>query len=382
MKMINYKKRESLSGRDEFLLGEGISDISKIKAYQPGKPLEEVKRELGLKNVIKLASNENPLGPSPKAAEAIRGYASKINFYPDGGSYYLKKALGEKLGVKEENIILGNGSDEIVSLVTRIFLQKGDEAIMGDPSFLMYKIDAQLSRAKVASIPLKNFRLDLSEMSKAIGPKTKLIFISNPNNPTGTIITEDEAEHFLRDVPPRILTVFDEAYYEYVEDTNYPQSIDLLDKNSNIIILRTFSKIYGLAGLRVGYGVGSPEIIGLLNKARPPFNVNSLAQVAALASLEDEDQVNRSKSLVREGKEFLYSNLRKLKVFFIPTEANFILIKIGKKAKDVEAQLLKKGIIVRGMRAYNLPHYIRVTIGTKPQNEEFIKNLQTILCSL
>ncbi|MFQ5835206.1 MAG: histidinol-phosphate transaminase [bacterium] len=380
--MINYKKRESLSGRDEFLLGEGISDISKIKAYQPGKPLEEVKRELGLKNVIKLASNENPLGPSPKAAEAIRGYASKINFYPDGGSYYLKKALGEKLGVKEENIILGNGSDEIVSLVTRIFLQKGDEAIMGDPSFLMYKIDAQLSRAKVASIPLKNFRLDLSEMSKAIGPKTKLIFISNPNNPTGTIITEDEAEHFLRDVPPRILTVFDEAYYEYVEDTNYPQSIDLLDKNSNIIILRTFSKIYGLAGLRVGYGVGSPEIIGLLNKARPPFNVNSLAQVAALASLEDEDQVNRSKSLVREGKEFLYSNLRKLKVFFIPTEANFILIKIGKKAKDVEAQLLKKGIIVRGMRAYNLPHYIRVTIGTKPQNEEFIKNLQTILCSL
>ena len=382
MKIINYKKRKPLSGRNEFLTGQEISDIYKIKAYQPGKPIEEVKREFGLKNVIKLASNENPLGPSPKAVEAIRGYASKINFYPDGGSYYLKKALGEKLGVKEENIILGNGSDEVVSLITRIFLQKGDQAIMGDPSFLMYKIDAQLSQAKVASVPLKNFRLDLSEMSKAISSRTKLIFISNPNNPTGTIITEDEVEHFLKDVPPRILTVFDEAYYEYVEDTNYPQSIDLLDKNSNIIILRTFSKIYGLAGLRVGYGIGSPEVIDLLNKARPPFNVNSLAQVAALASLEDEDQVNQSKSLVREGKEFLYSNLRRLKVSFIPTQANFILIKIGKKAKDVEGELLKKGIIVRGMGAYNLPHYIRVTIGTKPQNEEFIKNLQIILSSL
>jgi len=381
MKIINYKKRKSSSERDEFLLGQGISDIYKIKAYQPGKPIEEVKREFELKNVIKLASNENPLGPSPKAVEAIRGYASKINFYPDGGSFYLKKALGEKLGIKEDNIILGNGSDEIVSLITRIFLQKGDEAIMGDPSFLMYKIDAQLSRAKVTSVPLKNSRLDLSEMSKAVGSKTKLIFISNPNNPTGTIITEDEVEHFLRDVPSRILTVFDEAYYEYVEDTNYPQSIDLLDRNSNIIILRTFSKIYGLAGLRVGYGVGSPEIIELLNKARPPFNVNSLAQVAALASLEDEDQVNRSKSLVREGKEFLYSHLRRLKVSFIPTQANFILIKIGKKAKDIEAKLLKKGIIVRGMGAYSLPHYIRVTIGTKPQNEEFIKNLQTIFSS-
>ena len=382
MKIINYKKRKSLSGRNEFLTGQEISDIYKIKAYQPGKPIEEVKREFELKNVIKLASNENPLGPSPKAVEAIREYVSKINFYPDGGSYYLKKALGEKLGAKEENIILGNGSDEVVSLITRIFLQKGDQAIMGDPSFLMYKIDAQLSQAKVASVPLKNFRLDLSEMSKAISSKTKLIFISNPNNPTGTIITEDEVEHFLKDVPPRILTVFDEAYYEYVEDTNYPQSIDLLDKNSNIIILRTFSKIYGLAGLRVGYGVGSPEVIDLLNKARPPFNVNSLAQVAALASLEDEDQVNQSRSLVRQGKEFLYSNLRRLKVSFIPTQANFILIKIGKKAKDVEGELLKKGIIVRGMGAYNLPHHIRVTIGTKPQNEEFIKNLQTILSSL
>ncbi len=381
MKVINYKKRGSLSERDEFLLGQGISDIYKIKAYQPGKPIEEVKREFKLKNVIKLASNENPLGPSPKAVEAIREYASKINFYPDGGSYYLKKALGEKLGLKEENIILGNGSDEIISLITRIFLQKGDEAIMGDPSFLMYKIDAQLSRAKVASVPLKNFRLDLSEMSKAVGSKTKLIFISNPNNPTGTIIIKDEVEHFLRDIPPGILAVFDEAYYEYVEDTNYPQSIDLLDRNSNIIILRTFSKIYGLAGLRVGYGVGSPEIIELLNKARPPFNVNSLAQVAALASLEDEDQVNRSKILVREGKGFLYSNLRRLKIFFIPTQANFILIKVGKKAKDIEAKLLKKGIVVRRMGVYNLPHYIRVTIGTKPQNEEFIKNLQTILSS-
>ncbi|MFQ6066458.1 MAG: histidinol-phosphate transaminase [bacterium] len=370
-----------MAEKEGFLGREGIFEISKIEVYQPGKPIEEVKREFGLKNIIKLASNENPLGPSPKAVKAIRSYASKINFYPDGGNYYLKKALGEKLGIKEDSIILGNGSDEIVSLITRIFLQKGDDTIMGDPSFLMYKIDTQLSRAKATPVPLKNFRLNLSEMSKAIGPKTKIIFISNPNNPTGTIITKDEVDHFLRDIPHRVLTVFDEAYYEYVEDPNYPQSIDLLDRNSNIIILRTFSKIYALAGLRVGYGIGNPEIIGLLNKARPPFNVNSLAQVAALASLEDENQVNRSKSLVREGKAFLYSNLRRLKVSFIPTQANFILIKIGKKAKDVEVKLLKKGIIVRGMGAYNLPHYIRVTIGTKPQNEEFIKSLQATLFS-
>ena len=358
-----------------------IPDILKIKIYQPGKPIEEVKRELGLKKVIKLASNENLLGPSPKAVKAIKNYASMTNFYPNGSGYYLKKALAEKLELEDSRIILGNGSDEIVSLITRVFLQKGEETIMGDPSFLMYGIDTQLSQARVISIPLNDFRLDLSAMAKAISPKTKLIFISNPNNPTGTIVKKDEVKSFLKEIPSRILVIFDEAYSEYVEDKDYPQTIDLIDGENNVIVLRTFSKIYGLAGLRIGYGIAKSEIMEILNRARPPFNVNSLAQVAALASLKDKNQITRSRKLVKEGKKFLYSHLKRLKLSFIPTEANFILIKIGEKTSDVEKRLLKEGIIVRRMGAYNLSDCIRVTIGTKKQNEQFIKALDKVLSS-
>jgi len=304
-----------------------------------------------------------------------------INFYPNGGGHYLKKALAEKLRLEDTRIILGNGSDEIVSLITRVFLQKGEETIMGDPSFLMYRIDTQLSGARVISVPLNNFRLDLLAMAKAISPKTKLVFISNPNNPTGTIVKKNEVKNFLKEIPSRILVIFDEAYSEYVEDKDYPQTIDFIDRENNVIILHTFSKIYGLAGLRVGYGIAAPEIVEMLNRARPPFNVNSLAQVAALASLKDKNQISRSRKLVKEGKEFPYSHFKRLKLSFIPIQANFILIKIGKKTPDVEKRLLKEGIIVRGMGAYNLADYIRVTIGTKPQNEEFIKALGKVLSS-
>jgi len=368
--------------RDNKLQSLAMPGILRIKAYQPGKPIEEVKRELGLKKVIKLASNENPLGPSIKAIEAIKKYASKVNLYPDGGGYYLKKALAKKLDLEEEKIILGNGSDEIVSLITRIFLQKDEEAIMGDPSFLMYKIDSQLSQARSICIPLNNFKLNLSAMAKAVGPKTKLIFISNPNNPTGTIVEEKEVKNFLKEIPSQIIVIFDEAYFEYVENKNYPQTIDFLDGRNNIVILRTFSKIYGLAGLRIGYGIARPEIIEILDRARPPFNVNSLAQIAALTSLKDGDQIGQSKKLISQGKKFLYSHLERLKLFYIPTQANFILIKIGKKALDVEKKLLEKGIIVRGMKAYNLTEYIRLTIGTRQQNEEFIRALDEVLASI
>jgi len=356
-----------------------LPHILKIKPYLPGKPIEEVKRELGLKKVIKLASNENPLGPSPKAIEAIKKYALRVNLYPDGGGYYLKRALSKRLGVKEENIVLGNGSDEIVSLITRTILQKGEEVITGDPSFLMYKIDTELNQGKVIPVLLKDFRLDLERMKRAISSRTRLIFIGNPNNPTGTIVKSKELEQFLNDVPPQIVVVFDEAYYEYVEDADYPRTINFVKEGRNVIVLRTFSKIYGLAGLRIGYGVAKEEIIDILNRARPPFNVNSLAQIAALASLKDDGQVERSKKLIKEEKEFLYLHLRKLGLFFVPTEANFILIKVGERAKAVEEELLKKGIIVRGMEGYNLPQYIRVSIGTREQNEEFIKNFQSVL---
>ena len=359
-----------------------MPDIMKIKSYQPGKPIEEVKRELGLKTVVKLASNENSLGPSNKAIDSIRNYASKVNIYPDGGGYYLKRALAEKLGLKIEEIILGNGSDEIVSLIAHVFLQKGEEAIMGDPSFLMYRIDAQLSQGIALPIPLSNFRLNLPAMAKAITPKTKLIFISNPNNPTGTIVEEKEVINFLKDLSSQIIVIFDEAYFEYVEDENYPQTINLLNEKNNIIILRTFSKIYGLAGLRVGYGISQPQIIKMLNRARPPFNVNSLAQVAALASLKDQDQVVRSKRLIKQEKEYLYSSLKKMKLFYVPTHANFILIKLGRKASYVEKKLLQDGIIIRGMKAYNLTQYIRLTIGTRKENERFIRALRKIFLSI
>lgn len=375
------KRVETLSEQNKLEL-LAIPDIMKIKSYQPGKPIEEVKRELGLKTVVKLASNENPLGPSNRAIEAIRKCAGEINIYPDGGGYYLKKALVDKLGLEKEKIILGNGSDEIVSLITRVFLQKGEEAIMGDPSFLMYKIDTQLSQARTLPIPLNNFRLNLPAMTKAITPETKLIFISNPNNPTGTIVQEEEVKSFLKDLPFRIIVIFDEAYFEYVEDENYPQTMNLLNEKNNIIILRTFSKIYGLAGLRIGYGIARPQIIEMLNRARPPFNVNSLAQAAALASLKDENQIERSKKLIREEKEYLYSKLNKMKLSYIPTQANFILIKLGTKASYVERRLLQDGIIVRGMKAYNLTQYIRLTIGTREQNERFITALDKIFLSI
>lgn len=381
MNKVGRKRVETLS-KDNKLELLAMPDIMKIKSYQPGKPIEEVKRELGLKTVAKLASNENPLGPSNKAIEAIKKYAGKVNIYPDGGGYYLKRALVEKLGLEEEKIILGNGSDEIISLITRVFLQKGEEAIMGDPSFLMYKIDTQLSQARIIPIPLNDFRLNLPAMAKAITPKTKLIFISNPNNPTGTIVEEKEVRIFLKDLSPQIIVIFDEAYFEYVEDENYPQTINLLNGESNIVILRTFSKIYGLAGLRIGYGISQPQIIKILNRARPPFNVNSLAQVAALASLKDQDQIIRSKKLIKKEKEYLYSKLDKMKLSYIPTQANFILIKLGIKAPYIEKKLLQDGTIIRGMKAYNLTQYIRLTIGTREQNEKFIRALDKIFLSI
>jgi len=354
-------------------------EILDVKPYIPGKPIEEVKRELGISRVIKLASNENPLGPSPKAIQAIRDHAPNVHLYPDGGCYYLKKDLALYLGVNPDNIILGNGSDEIVSIITRVFIQKGDEAIMGDPSFLMYKIDTQLSQGKIVPVPLKEFRIDISGMIKAITAKTKIIFISNPNNPTGTIIHKEEMQKMIDKLPSSILLVCDEAYHEYVDDPKYPDTLSWVKEGKNIIVLRTFSKIHGLAGLRIGYGIAREEIISILDRARPPFNVNSLAQIAARASLKDEEHIVKSKNLVQEGKKFLYRRLKELGVEFVPTQANFILIKTGEKTRKIILDLLKKGIIVRGMEAYNLPQYIRLTVGRREENEIFVQELQNTL---
>ncbi len=353
--------------------------ILRIRPYIPGKPIEEVKRELGLKKVIKLASNENPLGPSPKAIKAIKNYTSRVHIYPDAAGYYLRKTLSKKFKVDEDNIILGNGSDEIISIATRLFVRKGDQAIMGDPSFLMFKIDTQLSEGEAISVPLKNFELNIPEMLKFITPRTKIIFIANPNNPTGTIIRKKDMEERFRFLPSNVLIISDEAYHEYVEDPDYPQNMKWIRKGKNLMVLRTFSKIYGLAGLRIGYGIAKKEIINILNRARPPFNVNSLAQVAALASLNDREHLDKSKKLIKEGKKFLYQILEKMRIPFVPTQANFILIKIGKKNKEVVSELLKRGIIVREMGSYNLPQYIRLTIGTREENEIFIRELKSTI---
>lgn len=354
-------------------------NILKVKPYIPGKPINEVKRELGVSKVIKLASNENPFGPSPKVIQAIRDFAPNVHFYPDGGCYYLKKDLASHLGVNPENIIMGNGSDEIVSIITRVFIQKDDEAVMGDPSFLMYRIDTLLSQGKITPIPLKEFKIDISKMIKAITPKTKIIFISNPNNPTGTITKREEIGRIIKQAPSDVLIVCDEAYHEYVDDPEYPDSLSWVREGKNIIVLRTFSKIHGLAGMRIGYGIARKGIISILNRARPPFNVNSLAQVAARASLKDKEHILRSKKIAREGKKFLYQKLTELGVPFVPTQANFILIKVGEKTRDIILTLLKKGIIVRGMEAYNLPQYIRLTIGKQEENETFTQEFQKAL---
>jgi len=331
--------------------------ILSLNPYVPGKPIEEVKRELGISEVIKLASNENALGASPKAVQAIQDHLSRIHLYPDGGAWYLKRDLARHLEVSP----------------------RGDEAIMGDPSFLMYKIDTQLSQGEVICIPLKNFQMDIFAVLKAITPRTKLVFISNPNNPTGTITPKEDMKKLLQKVPSHVLIISDEAYYEYVDDPDYPDTISWIKKGKNIVVLRTFSKIYGLAGLRIGYAVAREKIISLLNRARPPFNVNSLAQVAARASLKDKEHLNKSRKLIKEEKEFLYNHLRRLGISFLPTQANFILIESGKKTKEIILALLKKGIIVRGMEAYNLPHHIRLTIGTREQNEAFVREFQLLL---
>lgn len=353
------------------------SEILNVNPYVPGKPIDEVKRELGVDQVIKLASNENVLGASPRAIRAIQDYASQVHLYPDGGAYYLKKELAQYMELEPENIIFGNGSDEIISIITRIFIQKGDQAIMGYPSFLMYKIDTQLSRGKIVSIPLKEFRLDVYRILEAVNPRTKVVFISNPNNPTGTIIGQKDMEELLQGLPSHVIIVCDEAYREYVDDPEYPDTLSWIRGDKNIIVLRTFSKIHGLAGLRLGYGIARKEIISILNRARPPFNVNSLAQIAARASLQDTEHLEKSKNLVREEKEFLYKNFGYLGIPYVPSRANFILINTGEHTEEIINSLLERGIIVRSMRAYNLPHYIRLTVGTREQNEIVIRQLRT-----
>lgn len=344
-----------------------------IQPYIPGKPIEELEREFGISNSIKLASNENPIGPSPAALKSIKN-VSDINRYPDGAGYYLKKALSQELSVSEDELILGNGSNELLDIAVRTFMKLGDEAVMATPSFVVYAIAVKGVGGKANQIQLnKDYAHDLSAMADAISPKTKMVFIANPNNPTGTINKKDEFERFMKKVDDNILVVVDEAYFEYVTDPDYADSMKYLSSDKNILILRTFSKIYGLAGLRIGYGMAKKEIVNEMNRVREPFNTNTIAQRAALAALKDKEHVNRSRDMNESGKKYLYNELSSMGIKFVPTEANFIYMLMD-NSMGVYEKMLKMGVIIRPMG----PSAIRVTIGLPEENKRFIEALKRV----
>ena len=355
--------------------------VSAIQPYVPGKPVEELERELGIRDSVKLASNENPLGPSPLVLKEIINDLTNtksslsLNRYPDGNGYYLKQALSRRLSVSEDEIILGNGSNELIDIAARTFLQPGDEAVMAHPSFVVYPMATQAQGATAIQIPLKKYTHNLDAMADAITSSTKIVFIANPNNPTGTMNTKAEFERFMKRVPEGILVVCDEAYCEYVTKPDYPDSMKYLAQGKDILILRTFSKMYGLAGLRIGYGIGRKDIIGEMNKLRPPFNTSSIAQKAALWALQDENHLQRTRQINEQGKTYLYKELDSIGMKYVPTEANFIFMPLEHDAHTLYTILLKQGVIVRPMGQ----HEIRVTIGLPEENKRFIDALKKFM---
>ncbi|MDD4203286.1 MAG: histidinol-phosphate transaminase [Candidatus Omnitrophica bacterium] len=355
-------------------------NLKQIKTYKPGKPIEEVKRELGLKNVIKLASNESPFPPSKKVRKAIQKKLSELNRYPDGGSFYLKDAIAEKYKIKPENIIIGNGSDEIIIFAIRTFCQKNDNIIIGEPTFLMYNINAQIENIKVNKVPLSNGVYDLEQIARKINKDTKIIFLANPNAPTSTYINKLSFNKFIKKVPKSCILFMDEAYYEFAcAIKDYPDTLPLIKKKGlNLIVTRTFSKVYALAGLRVGYGIANSELISAMEKVRDPFNINSIAQTAAETAIKDKDYVKKVLKEVEKGKDHLYMELDKLEYEYFPSATNFILIKTKGDSKSIYEKLLKKGVIVREMSGWGMNGYIRVTIGTDAENKKFIAELKKI----
>lgn len=353
--------------------------LSRIRPYRPGKPIEEVERELGIAGALKLASNENPLGPSPRAISAMQAAAARMHLYPEDTCFYLKRDLSAYLDVPEDWLILGNGSDEVLHYAGLAYLRPGDTAVMAYPSFVMYETDAYLNGAEPILVPLKDFRHDLKAMAQQVTPKTRILFIANPNNPTGTIVTREEVLELLNHLPPSVLVILDEAYFEYVEDPEYPNGIDLVRKGWPVLVLRTFSKAFALAGLRIGYGVARPEIIEALQRVRAPFNVNAMAQEAARAALADHAHLARTLEVNRLGKRYLYQEFHRLGLPFVPTEANFIFVDTLRDSRKVFNALLRKGVIVRTGDIFNAPTFIRVTIGTPEQNQRLIAALETVL---
>ena len=354
--------------------------ILSIPSYHAGKPIEELERELGIQGAVKLASNENPLGPSPLAVQVVEQRLKMAHIYPETAAPELREALAKHFGITPDMIVLGNGSDEIIQFVSHLFIRPGFNAIVGSHTFSMYRICVEAFGGHIRPIPLRNYRFDLEEIARAITDETRLVFLTIPNNPTGTIVSKKELDSFLNELPTQgIIVVLDEAYHEYVSDPDCPNGIEYVGNNPHVLVLKTFSKIYGLAGLRVGYGIASPWLADLLNRVKPPFNVNSIAQAAAVAALEDQDHVNNSLENNRRGLVYLEKELSKLGVKIVPTQANFLMICFETNAEPVYGALLRRGVIVRYLASFGLDNCIRVTIGTEVENHRFVNALREVL---
>ena len=356
-------------------------NLKAIKPYVPGKPIEEVQREYGIDHSIKLASNENPFGPSPMAVAAIQQVLGNLHRYPDAAGYELTHSIARKYDIDPDNIVLGNGSDDIIALLAAVLLNPADEVILPQPSFLFYEISIRGAGALPIWVPLKSFETDLAGMIRKISPKTRMIFLNVPHNPAGTIISKADFEEFIAEIPPQIVVVLDEAYIEFVTDTHCANSFDYLKTENTIVGMRTFSKAFGLAGLRVGYGVMPAELAELLHRVRQPFNVNTLAQVAAIAALDDAEFLKKTLRLVHDELQFLYTALDSLQISYIRSQANFLMIEIrdGQTADEICEKLLMQGVIVRAMTAYGYPQHIRVTIGQHEENTRFLEALKNVI---
>ena len=359
----------------ESLANEPVLDIA---PYEPGKPIEELERELGITGVIKLASNENPLPPSPRVVAAIQAALGHLNRYPDGSGYYLRHALAKRHGVSADSIILGNGSNELLELFARTFVRPGEEVVFPHPSFVVYPSIVQSVGGIRVVVTLKDHRLDLSTMARAITPLTKLVFVANPNNPTGTVVTAEEVEAFLADVPEQVIVVFDEAYVEFAQGPDFPDTLEHLRQGRRVVVLRTFSKVSSLAGLRVGFAIADPDCIALVNRIRQPFNVNTLAQGAALAALEDDEHARATVALVQTGIKTLYQAFDEMGIEYVPTRANFILVVLP-DAAQIHERLLRAGVIVRPMASFGLERALRITVGAPAENARLIEALGAAL---
>lgn len=372
--------RVFMSSSIDQIVKNAVPGVAALHPYQPGKPVDELARELGLdpSDIVKLASNENPLGPSEKVLEALQNETAELTRYPDGNGFELKQALSERFDVAPDQITLGNGSNDVLDLIARTFLQSGTNAVFSQYAFAVYPISTQAVGADLNIVPAKDYGHDLDAMAEAINDQTRVVFLANPNNPTGTMFDQAEFRSFMGKVKPDVVVVLDEAYSEYVSDDNYPDGIELLSQYPNLIVTRTFSKAYGLASLRVGWAASAPEIANLLNRVRQPFNVDSFALAAAKAALSDHDYLEKSKEVNDAGMQQIVLAVEAKGLGYIPSKGNFITVDFSRDAASINQAFLERGVILRPVANYGMPNFLRVSIGTQVENQRFIDVLNEI----